>query len=117
MKPLSPRLAGFLDALIAISDGAYQEGGLSIKYPASFDRNDLEVIWICGAVERSEGFFRIAGQGDIARFFDQALWAPTAPNAESRVELAEKFLSLVKSDMSANQVEVWYHDGGITAFL
>jgi hypothetical protein len=56
MSPLPLRLEGFLDALIAISDGAYQEGGLSITYPSRFDRNDLEVIWICGGVERSEGF-------------------------------------------------------------
>ncbi|MFT3759198.1 hypothetical protein [Thauera sp.] len=117
MKQLPPRLIGFFDALSAISDGAYQEGGFSIKYPVSFDRNNLEVIWICGGVERSEGFFQPAGLKDIATFFDKTILAPSAPSAESRVKLAEEFLSIVRSEMAADQLEIWYHDGGITAFL
>lgn len=117
MNTLPSRLAGFLDALVSLSDGTYREGGLSVKYPASFDRADLEVIWVCGGVERSEGFFRNATLEDIARFFDQALWDPMAPNAESKLKLAECFLSLVKAEMAASQLEAWYHDGGIKAFL
>lgn len=115
MKALPLRLQGFFDAISAISDGAYREGGLSIKYPASFDRNDLEMIWICGGVKRSGGFFELASVEDIARFFDQVLSNPSGHNAKDRLQVANEFLALVKNEMAAKQLELWYNDDGMNA--
>jgi hypothetical protein len=54
---LPARLDGFLKTLAAISDGKYTQGGLTIDFPTSFDRDNLEMIWYSGDSRRSGGFF------------------------------------------------------------
>lgn len=86
-------------------------------FPASFDRENLEVVWYSGTVSRSGGVFEAVGVNEIARFFDQALSDPSCPYIDSRLELAEQFLEIVKADFDADRLEVWYNDGGHNATL
>jgi hypothetical protein len=44
--PTILRLDGFTKGLVAISDGKYTEGRLTIDFPTSFDRDNLEMIGI-----------------------------------------------------------------------
>jgi hypothetical protein len=118
MDALTPRLQGFLEALAAISSGQYDQGGLVVTYPARFDRDNLEVVWYSGSgTQRSGGFFVKTEISGIAEFFDQALQDPSHPFAESRKELAEKFIALVEQELSPTALEFWYNDGGHNATL
>jgi hypothetical protein len=118
MDALPPRFQGFLDALAAISHGQYEQGGLVTTYPASFDRDNLEVIWHSGSrTQRSGGFFVKTEIDGISEFFDQALCDPSHPWAESRKELAERFVALIEEELSPTALEFWYNDGGHNATL
>jgi hypothetical protein len=109
---LPPRLDGFLKALGAISDGQYPEGGLTIDFPTSFDRDDLEMIWYSGDSTRSGGFFELVDVPGVAAFWGLAL-GYTADYCETqRQTLAAKFLEIVKSEFSTHTLEIWFNDGG-----
>jgi len=118
METLPDRLQGFLDALIAISNGSYHEGGLVVTFPAVFDRNNLEVIYGTGTRhQRSGGCFVTVGIEGVARFFDQALGDPGHSSSESRMELAGKFLLLIKQELAAAELEIWSYTGDIDGNL
>lgn len=118
MASLPLRIQGFLDALAAISHGQYEQGGLVVTYPATFDRDNLEVIWNAGTKhQRLGGFFVKTEAGGIAEFFDQALCDPSHPWAESRKVLAEKFVELITQELSSCAPEFWYNDDGHNATL
>jgi hypothetical protein len=70
---LPARLDGFLKALVAISDGKYTQGGLTIDFPTSFDRDNLEMIWCSGDSRRSGGFFELVDVQGVATFLGLAL--------------------------------------------
>jgi hypothetical protein len=114
---LPPRLDGFLKALAAISDGTYTEGGLTIDFPTSFDRDDLEMIWYSGDNRRSGGFFELVEVQGVAAFLGLALGYDTDHCETLRQILAAELLEIVKSEFSATQLEIWFNDGGGNATL
>jgi hypothetical protein len=114
---LPARLDGFLKALAAISDGTYTEGGLTIDFPTSFDRDDLEMIWYSGDSRRSGGFFELVEVQGVATFLGLALGYAADHCETLRQILAAELLEIVKSEFSATQLEIWFNDGGGNATL
>lgn len=114
---LPPRLKGFFESLAAISHGQYPQGGLAITFPASFDRNNLEVTYVGRDTDRSAGSFVKVDIRGISIFLNQVLGTPSQSNAVPRIELAEKLVQLLTDEMVSTALEFWYHDGGYNATL
>jgi hypothetical protein len=114
---LPARLDGFLKALAAISDGQYTQGGLTIDFPTSFDRDNLEMIWYSGDNRRSGGFFELVEVQGVAAFLGLALGYSADDCQTLRQILAAELLEIVKSEFSAPALEIWYNDGGGNATL
>jgi hypothetical protein len=114
---LPPRLDGFLEAFAVISYAKYAQGGLRIEFPASFDRDNLEMIWYSGDSRRSGGFFELVEVQGVATFLGLALGYAADHCETLRQILAAELLEIVKSEFSAPALEIWYNDGGGNAML
>jgi hypothetical protein len=114
---LPARLDGFLKTLAAISDGKYTQGGLTIDFPTSFDRDNLEMIWYSGDSRRSGGFFELVDVQGVATFLGLALGYSADYCDTLRQILAAELLEIVKSEFSATALEIWFNDGGGNATL
>jgi len=116
---LPSRLDGFFIALRAISMGVYPDGGLSVTYPAEFDRNNLEIIVHSNLTntDRSGGNYFKADRKQLTKYFFNIVNFLEDGQSKTGLVLIEVLCDLLRTELDAQNLEFWLHDGGSYATL
>lgn len=113
MQSLPPRLDGFFIAIIATSNGIYDQGGLCVTFPAEFDRQPTDTGWSSTMLgsSRADAHFKKVERNQVASFFANALCFNNEKPESYRV-LVDELSNLLLSELGAKLLEFWLCDEG-----